>query len=82
MRNCSVKLCPFCLFFREEFVNLSNDEKSKRHNALGGAVPQYQKARRIPLIAARERLSARGTNPYFSYHSNSKTTPPAGSGCV
>ena len=73
MRNCSVKLCPFCLFFREEFVYLSKDEKSKRHNALGGAVPQYQKARRIPLIAARERLSARGTNPYFSYHSNSAT---------
>lgn len=82
MRNCSVKLCPFCLFFREEFVYLSKDEKSKRHNALGGAVPQYQKARRIPLIAARERLSARGTNSHFIYLSNSKTTPPAGNGCV
>ena len=65
MRNCSVKLCPFCLFFRREFVYLSKDEKSKRHNALGGAVPQYQKARRIPFIAARERLSARGTNSHF-----------------
>ena len=71
----------FC-FSRGKLVNLSKDEKSKRHNALGGAVPQYQKARRIPLIAARERLSARGANPYFSYHSNFKRPSPADNGCV
>ena len=77
MRNCSVKMCPFCLFFRGEFVYLSKDEKSKRHNALGGAVPQYQKARRIPLIAARERLSARGTNSLF-FTSKQLQNDPAG----
>lgn len=65
MRGCSVKLCPFCLFFRGEFVYLSKDEKSKWYNALGGAVPQYQKARRIPFIAARERHSVR--EPIFHY---------------
>jgi hypothetical protein len=58
------KILRFC-FSRGEFVYLSKDEKSKRHNALGGAVPQYQKARRIPFIAARERLSACGTNSHF-----------------
>lgn len=82
MRNCSVKMCPFCLFFRKEFVYLSKDEKSKRHNALGGAVPQYQKARRIPLIAARERLSARGANPYFHIIATPKRPLPADNGCV
>ena len=65
MRSCSVKMCPFCLFFSVKFVYLSKDEKSKRHNALGTAVPKYQKARRIPFIAARERHSARGATSYF-----------------
>jgi hypothetical protein len=58
------KILRFC-FSRGEFVYLSKDEDSKHHSAFGTAVPKYQKARRIPFIAARERLSARGANPYF-----------------
>jgi hypothetical protein len=48
-----------------KFVYLSEDEKSKRHNALGTAVPKYQKARRIPFIAARERHSARANSRFI-----------------
>ena len=61
---------------------MSKDEKSKRHNALGGAVPQYQKARRIPLIAARERLSARGATLIFHIIATPKRPSPADNGCV
>ena len=65
MRGCSVKMCPFCLFFSVKFVYLSKDEKSKRHNALGTAVPKYQKARRIPVIAARKRHSTRANSRFI-----------------
>ena len=78
--NCFLNF--FFCFSRGEFVYLSKDEDSEHHSALGGAVPQYQKARRIPLIIARERHSARGASLIFSFRSNSATPSPTGSGCA